>query len=392
MKITAIRTKIVQVGFRNGLFTFIDTDDGLTGVSEVMMRRKNRTVEAHIAELARFLVGRDPTCVEDNFEKMYRDSFWVGGTLHATALSAVDIAMWDIRGKAFGQPIYRLLGGPCRNEILVYCHVPGGATPEEFAANALAAKRRGFKAFKTTIPLMYGLAEGIEAYSGWSTDRYRRLKETEHLPTAFFRQVGEFFAAARAAVGADMEIALDCHGRLSCANAVRLCEILAPHDLMFVEEPVPPEDERALDFVVARSPIPIASGERVATIYDARRFLARPGLAMLQCDVVDCGGITAMKKIAALAEAAYVGMAPHNPNGPVCTAASVQISAAVPNFTILETIGSEDDARVGREILRNPLEITDGAIRLPQGPGLGVEVNEEFFAREHPYRPFEGWR
>jgi galactonate dehydratase len=392
MKITGIRTKIVQVGFRNGLFTFLDTDEGLTGVSEVMMRRKNKTVETHIHELARFLVGRDPTWVEDSFEKMYRDSFWVGGTLHATALSAVDIAMWDIRGKVFGAPIYRLLGGPCRQEIGVYCHVAAGAGPEEFAANARDAQTRGFKAFKTTLPLLYGLKKDIEGYSGWSSEKARTLKETEHLPTHYFRQVAEFFAAARAAVGREMEIALDCHGRLSAANAVRLCEVLAPHDLMFVEEPTPPEDEQALDFVIRRSPIPIAAGERLATIYDVRRFLARPGLALLQCDVVNCGGITAAKKIAALAEAACVGLAPHNPNGPLCTAASVQISAAIPNFTILETIGSADDAKAAEQICRNPLRIADGVIALPQGPGLGVEVNADFFAREHPYKPFEGWR
>jgi len=392
MKITAIRTKIIQEGFRNGLFTFIDTDEGITGVSEVMMRRKNKTVETHIGELARFLVGRDPTCVEDNFEKMYRDSFWVGGTLHATALSAVDIAMWDIRGKVLNAPVYRLLGGPCRDEILVYCHVPGGANPEEFAANALEAKGRGFKAFKTTIPLLYGTDKGVEGYSGWSSDRYRRLKETEYLPAGFLKRIGEFFAAARQAVGGEMEIGLDCHGRLNCANAVRLCEILEPYDLMFVEEPIPPEDDRALDFVIQRSPIPIASGERLATIYDARRFLARPGLAMLQCDVVNCGGITTMKKIAAMAEAAYVAMAPHNPNGPLCTAASVQICAAIPNFMILETIGSREDARLAKEILSNPLEITNGVIRVPQGPGLGVDVNDDIFARGHKYRPFEGWR
>ncbi len=392
MKITAVRARVMPIGFRNGIYTFIETDEGITGISEVVLRRKSKTVATHIQELGRFLVGRDPTCLEDNFEKMYRDSFWVGGPLHATALSAVDIAMWDILGKSLSVPVYRLLGGPCRKEILVYCHVPGGASPEEFAANALQAKRRGFKAFKTTLPLLYGQEESIKGYSGYSAAHQRSLKETEYFPTRYFTQVAEFFAAARAAVGEEMEIALDCHGRLSPANAVRLCNDLAESGLMFVEEPVPPEDPEALQFVIDHSPIPITSGERLATIYDARQFLARPGLSLLQCDVVNCGGITQLKKIAALAEAACVAMSPHNPNGPLCTAASVQVCAAIPNFTILETIGSEPEAEIARQVLRNPLEIVDGVIRLPQGPGLGVEINEAFFASEPPYHPFEGWR
>jgi len=392
MKITSVRAQVMPIGFRNGVYTFIETDEGITGISEVVLRRKSKTVATHIAELGRFLLGRDPTCLEDNFEKMYRDSFWVGGPLHATALSAVDIAMWDILGKSLSVPVYRLLGGPCRKEIPVYCHVPGGQSPEEFAENALQAKRRGFKAFKTTLPLLYGQEKSIKGYSGYSAADQRSLKETEYFPTRYFTQVAEFFAAARAAVGDEMEIALDCHGRLSPANAVRLCRELVDCRLMFVEEPVPPEDPDALQYVIDHSPVPIASGERLATIYDARPFLARPGLAMLQCDVVNCGGITQLKKIAALAEAAYVGISPHNPNGPLSTAASVQVCGAIPNFTLLETIGSEAEAEIGRAVLRNPLEIVDGVIHLPEGPGLGVEINEAFFTTEPPYRPFEGWR
>jgi galactonate dehydratase len=394
MKITAVRTTIVPMDFRNGVYTFVETDAGLTGVSEVVMRRKSRTVEEHIHELERFLIGRDPTRIEDAFEKMYRDSFWVGGPMHATALSAVEIALWDIFGKSLNVPVYKLLGGPCRDEILVYCHVQAGASPDDFAANALAARDRGFRAFKTTLPVLYGMDKNIRWYSGLADAASRSLKETEYLPTSFFARVAEFFAAARQAVGNEMEMAVDCHGRLSPANAVRLCEALAPHKLMFVEEPVPPENADALAFVIRRSPIPIASGERLATIYEARPFLQEPGLAMLQCDVVNCGGISQMKKIAAMAEANYVGIAPHNPNGPLATAASVQVCAAISNFTILETIGSAEEEALAAKILRNPLKITDGVIRIPQGPGLGVDVNEEFInqQQQRPYHPYDGWR
>jgi galactonate dehydratase len=391
MKITAVTTTIKPLAFRNAVFTFIQTDEGLTGASEVVMRRKSPSIAAHIEALGRFLVGRDPTCIEDAWEKMYRDSFWVGGPMHATALSAVDIACWDILGKKAHLPVYKLLGGPCREEILVYCHVAAGANPDEFAANALEAKARGFRAFKSTVPLFYGLDKNIKSYSGYSTDQFRSLKETEYLSTGFYRRVGEFFKAARQAVGPEMEIAIDCHGRFSPANALRLCEALAPHDLMFVEEPVPPENPEALAMVIARSPIPIASGERLATIYGAKPFLLT-GLAMLQPDVVNCGGVTQFKKIAAMAEAHYIGLAPHNPNGPLATAASVQVCAAVPNFTILEAVGSAQQDQIDRQVLRNPLTIANGVIKLPTGPGLGVQINEEFFAAEHPYRPFHGWR
>ncbi len=392
MKITGIRTYIVPMGFRNGVYTFVETDEGITGVSEVVMRRKSRTIEEHIHELERFLIGRDPTRIEDNFEKMYRDSFWVGGPMHATALSAVEIAMWDILGKSLGVPVYKLLGGPCREEILVYCHVQGGSSPDEFAANALAARSRGFRAFKTTLPVLYGMDKTIRWYSGLADKASQSLKETEYLPTSFFSRVVEFFAVARQAVGSEMEIAVNCHGRLSPANAVRLCEALAPHKLMFVEEPVPPENANALAFVIRRSPIPIASGERLATIYEAKPFLNEPGLALLQCDVVNCGGISQMKKIAALAEASYVGMAPHNPNGPLATAASVQVCAAICNFTILETIGSQEEESLAAQVLRNPLRITDGVIRIPENPGLGFEVNEDFVKQQRPYHSYEGWR
>ena len=392
MKITGVRTYIVPMGFRNGVFTFVETDEGVSGVSEVVMRRKSRAVAEHVHELERFLIGRDPTRIEDGFEKMYRDSFWVGGPMHATALSAVEIAMWDILGKSLGSPVYKLLGGPCRKEILVYCHVKGGSSPEDFAGNALAARRGGFRAFKTTLPVLYGMDKTIKWYSGLADEASRSLKETEHLPSGFFSRVAEFFAAAREAVGGEMEMAVDCHGRLSPANAVRLCEALAPYKLMFVEEPVPPENADALAFVIRRSPIPIACGERLATIYEAKRFLDKPGLALLQCDVVNCGGISQTKKIAALAEANYVGMAPHNPNGPLATAASVQVCAAIPNFTILETIGSQEEESLAAQVLRNPLRITDGVIRIPDGPGLGVEVNEDFIKQPRAYHPYDGWR
>ena len=182
-------------------------------------------------------------------------------------------------------------------------------------------------------------------YSGSPGAIPRTLKETEHLPTATFDRIAAFLDAARRAVGPDVELAVDCHGRLNVANARRLCRALEPFRLMFLEEPVPPENPEALAAVTRDSPIPIAAGERWATIHGVLPFLKAGAVHLLQCDVANCGGLTQARKIAALAEAYGIGLAPHNPNGPLATAASVQLAASIPNFTMLETIGGpEDDA------------------------------------------------
>ncbi len=392
MKITDLKTTIVNLGFRNCVLLRVETDEGFTGVSETVMKRKTLTIEQSILQLKSYLIGKDPTDIEDHWEKMYRDSFWVGGPLHATAISAVDCALWDILGKSCGLPVYKLHGGSTRRQVLVYCHCPAGKSPEDLAANVKACAARGYRAIKTTLPLFYGAEGGSAAgYSGTGGLVARDWKETEYLDPSIFRRIREFFLAAREAAGPQLGIAVDCHGRLNLKAGLRLCRALEDLDLMFVEEPLPPENVDVLAKLHSETSLPIAAGERWATLHGVREFVERQAVDILQCDLVNCGGFTGMKKIAALAEAHYIGMAPHNPNGPVATIMNLHFAASIPNFTILETIGSEADREIWEELLHHPPQLQQGHFPVPCLPGYGIELKEEGIARR-PYAPRSGWR
>jgi galactonate dehydratase len=399
MKVTDIKTQIVNLNFRNAVIVKVETDEGITGLAETVMKRKTKTVERSILDLKRYLIGKDPTEIETHWERMYRDSFWVGGALHSTAISAVDCALWDILGKIAGLPVYKLLGGPTRTRIPTYCHCSAGDSPEMFAANVRVCKSRGYRALKTTLPLFYGegnrggdrnIVNG-SGYSGTQGTVDSHWKETEFLDPSIFGRIREFFIAAREAGGADMGIAVDCHGRLNPKDARRLCRALEDLNLLFVEEPVPPENVDALCLVQRETTIPIAAGERWATIYGVRPFLEQHAVDYLQCDLVNCGGITGLKKIAALAEAHYIGMAPHNPNGPLATIMNLHYAAAIPNFFILETIGSEAEEKLTAQLLSNRSTFSDGALELPTGPGFGVDILQEALDAR-PYAPCSGSR
>lgn len=383
MKITKITARAIGLGFRNSIFVEIHTDGGFVGIGETALNRLTLGVRQSVEEMACYLVGRDPLRTEDHWERLYRDSFWVGGPMHGSVVSVLDAALWDIKGQFLGVPVYQLLGGPTRNRIPVYCHCPSGSTPEEFVANLKRVQAWGYRGAKTTLPLFYGSqsdnsqfpSDGESfGYSGMKGQIDPSLRETEWLPTRTLQAIAEFFAAGRQAVGDEFELAVDCHGRLSPANAIRLCDALAPYKLLFIEEPVPPEDPGAVAEVARKSITPIAGGERLATIYGVRPFLERRAYAILQCDVANCGGITSAKKIAAMAEAYYVSIAPHNPNGPVATAMAVHLAAAIPNFFILEMIGSPAEERLHREVADSPFWPKDGYIELSERPGLGLSL------------------
>jgi galactonate dehydratase len=398
MKVTDIKARVVRLNICNTVIVQVETDEGITGVAEALMKRKSQTIAQSILELKPYLVGKDPTEIETHWERMYRDSFWVGGPMHCTSISAVDCALWDILGKATGLPIHKLLGGPTRRQVPVYCHCPAGATPEAFAQNIKACKARGYRAAKTTLPLFYGAkpvssnaqAPG-SAYSGTQGEVDARWKETELLDPSIFGRIREFLLAAREAGGPEFGIAVDCHGRLNPKQGIRLCRELEDLNLLFLEEPVPPEGVEELCMVQRESAIPIAAGERWATIYGVRPFLEKHAVDILQCDIVNCGGMTGMKRIAALAEAHYVGMAPHNPNGPVATMINLQYAATIPNFVILETVGSEADDKIAGEFLKNPVRLEKGCLPVPAGPGFGFELNSQALETRPPV-PEEGTR
>jgi galactonate dehydratase len=392
VKIRRIEPHLVHLGRYNAVYVEIETDTGLVGVGETVLKRRDRTVVENIREIADYLIGRDPLPIEDHFEKLYRDSFWVGGPLHAAGRSAIDIALWDLKGQHYGAPIYELLGGRSRVEFPVYCHCPSGPTPATFAENLLASRARGYRAAKTTLPVFYG-ADGPDgvAYSGTRGRIDPSLKETEYLPTKVIDEIAAFFAAGRAAVGDDFELMLDCHGRLSPSNAIRLAAALEPFRLFWIEEPIPPESADDLAWVPSRSTTPIAAGERLTSVYEVRPYLERHAISIIQSDIVNSGGFTGAQKIAHLAEAYYVPYAPHNPNGPIATLATAHLLTAIPNAQILETVGGEGDDARWAEVVTDPPVTRDGRLTLSDRPGLGTALVERVGER-FPGVPVHGYR
>jgi galactonate dehydratase len=383
VKITRVDADLVSLGRANALYVQIHTDNDLVGVGETVMRRRDQSIRANVLEISDYLLGKDPLPIEDHFEKLYRDSFWVGGPLHAAGRSAIDIALWDLKGQHYNAPIYDMLGGLARSSIKTYCHCPSGATPADFAANLLGVRAQGYAAAKTTLPLFYGASGLLDQDGQWYSGGRGRLdpslKETEYLPTSVFDEIGAYFAAAREAVGWNFELMVDCHGRLNPPNAIRLAEVLGQYRLLFIEEPIPPESSEDLAYVASRSVTPIAAGERLTSVYEVRPFLRDRSLAVLQCDIVNCGGFTGAKKIAAMAEAHFIPLAPHNPNGPIATLASAHLLSAIPNALILETIGSDADRDIAAKLVDCPPVIVEGVLRLSDRAGLGASLRDTAF-------------
>jgi galactonate dehydratase len=373
------------MGRVNAIFVRIDTDTDLTGTGETVLRRRDRTVVANLEQIGEYLVGKDPMAIEDHFEKLYRDTFWSGGPLHAAGRSAVDIALWDIKGQHYGAPLYQMFGGPSRPSVPTYAHVASGSDPEEFVANIAPLVARGYGAVKTGLPVFSGGASPVASiqrsgYFGTPGVIDPSLKETEPLPTVTFDRIAEWFAAARTAYP-DLEIAVDCHGRFNLPNAIRFCDALAPFRLLWIEEPLPPEAVDEYAALSARSSTPIAAGERLVSIYDVKPWLERRALGVLQCDIVNCGGFTGARRIAAMAEAYYLPYAPHNPNGPIATLAAGHLLSAIPNAYLLETVGSEVDLAMFAEILDAPPRISDGVLTLDDRPGIGARLLDDVVER-----------
>jgi galactonate dehydratase len=366
MRIQSIETLVVDIGGRNLLFAKVLTDEGLHGIGEAYSVGPDlATVEA-VRYFEDWLTGLDPLDIEGIWQKLYIGSRFPGGSVINAALSGIDQALWDVKGKALNAPVYQLLGGKCRERIRVYQN-PGGATPRETVEEALRLREHfGFTAFKTD-PLPANMYELT-----WP----RTLAEVERKMTAL-----------RDGLGEDVEIALDPHARLlEPARAIELCQVLGPYHPMFVEEPLRPENVEAMAQVRAKSPVPIATGEMLYTKWQFRDLLRAHAADIIQPDVCCCGGVTELKKIAALAEAEYVTVAPHNPMGPVATAVNAQFAATAPTFLILEYHIDTESPR--RDLVQEPYSLVDGYLELPTKPGLGIELNEDY-CRQHPYRPWK---
>jgi galactonate dehydratase len=373
MKITALKTVVVNAEMRNWVFVKVETDQpGLYGWGEGSLEWKTRSVVGAVDDFAPMLIGEDPTCIEHLYQKMYRQSFWRMGVIGMSAISAIEQALWDIRGKELGQPVYRLLGGPVREKVRMYTHLGGGemravyesqysADPKVFVDRALEVVARGYTAVKVLITPPTESLNSIGAY-----------KYAERM-----------MAALREGVGDGVDIMVDCHGRHSPANAIEFCRVLAPYRPFFVEEPVPPENVDALAQVCQASPVPIATGERLVTRFQFRPVLEKQACHVVQPDLCHCGGLLEGKKIAAMAEAYYLGVAPHNPLGPIANAVALHFDLTTPNFLIQEDMLTDVPWRW--DVVRHDLKTENGYWLPTDAPGLGVDVDEDA-ARKHPFK------
>jgi galactonate dehydratase len=356
MRIRELKTFLVPPRW---LFLKIETDEGLSGWGEPILEGRAQTVAAAVAELSDYLVGKDPLPVEDHWNVLYRGGFYRGGGVHMSALAGIDQALWDLRGKAMGQPVHRLLGGPVRERIRMYSWV-GGDRPSDLAQGARDAAARGYTALK-----MNGTEELQYIDSAAKIDR-----------------VSGNVAAIRESVGNDFGIAVDFHGRVHRAMAKPLLKELEQYRLMFVEEPVMSEHADALRDLAAQSHIPIALGERLYSRWDFKPILEAGHVDIVQPDVSHAGGITETRKIAAMAECYDVALALHCPLGPLALASSLQLDAVCYNAAIQEhSLGMHYNQ--GNDVLdyvKDPsvFEIKEGYMSIPQGPGLGIEIDEEF--------------
>ena len=335
------------------------TEQGLIGWGETYGIVAPEAVRAIVEDvIAPVLEGRDPSApavIHEDLYDLMRVRGYFGG-FYLDALAAVDIALWDLLGKRLGVPVHRLLGGAHRDRVRAYAShwLSGAETPEQAAEGAREAVRRGFTAFK------------------WVAVTHERLRDNE---TAAIERATRLMAAAREAVGPGVDIMVECSEFLSPRTAERLDRALAPYDPFWFEEPIPYENAKAMAQLQSRIRTPIATGERLLSRHEFRELLELGGCRVLQPDIMHCGGFTEMRRIAALADTWYVPLAPHNPGGPICVAASLHLSAAIPNFLILEQM---EPQRATRDRLSHPpLILEDGYFQVPDAPGLGVEPDLE---------------
>ena len=366
MKITSMTTFVLPPRW---LFLKIETDEGIVGWGEPVLEGRAASVAAAVEELSDYLIGKDPRRIEEHWTVLYRSGFYRGGGIHMSALAGIDQALWDIKGKALGVPVHELLGGRVRDRIKVYSWI-GGDRPAETAAAAVEAVGRGFSAVKMNGP-----------------------EELQYLDTRDkVERVVANVAAVREAVGPDVGIGVDLHGRVHRPMARVLLEALAPYHLMFVEEPVLSEHVDGIADVLRASSTPIALGERLYSRWDFKDVITSGVVDVIQPDLSHAGGITEVRKIAAMAEAYDIAVAPHCPLGPVALAACLQLDAVAYNAVIQEqSLGihyNTSNDLLDYVVDPGVFAYEAGSVAIPQGPGLGIEVNEDY-VRE---RAVEGHR
>jgi galactonate dehydratase len=364
MKIVNIETFIAGNPWKNWLFARVTTDEGIYGIGEGTLNYFAKTVEQAIHELKPLILGMDPFQVETITQRMVRDVYSEGAQIHMCAVAAIEIACWDIIGKACNQPIYNLWGGRCHQKLRAYANgwYRGPRTPESFAEKAKIVAGRGYTALKFDP---FGNA--------WRTlSRYD------------FDLSIDIIRAVRDAVGPSVDLLIEGHCRFNVATAIQFAEAMAPMRPMWFEEPVHHSNIAAMVEVARRSPVPVATGESLSSKQQFAELLQHECVSILQPEPLNLGGIFATRKIADMADAHFGMIAPHSAQGPVCSAACVQLNASLPNFLIHE-IFDEFNEPWEKEIVQNHVEVKDGYIEIPERPGLGIDLNVEEIAK-HPYQ------
>lgn len=364
MKITDVKTFVVDCFRTNWVFVTINTDENITGVGEATLEYKEKALAGAIEHIRDYLIGKNPWNIEKHYHDIYRDAYWRGGAVLMSALSAIEMALWDILGKSLNVPVYQLLGGKVREDIPIYVNgwFSGAKTPKEFAEKAKIAVSRGITAMK---------------WDPFGTS-YLEISNQE-LDLAL-----SCIGAVRDEVGYEIDLLIEGHGRFHVPAAIKIARELEPFKPMWFEEPVPPDNTEALKAVRDKSPIAISAGERLYTLRGFQELFRLRAADYIQPDVSHAGGLMELKKIAAAAESHYIAFAPHNPSGPIANAASLQLAACCTNFSILEIM--YDDVTWRGEVVKENLLFRNGRMAIPDGPGLGVELDEEA-CQKYPYRP-----
>ncbi len=342
LKITKLETIFIKPRW---LFLKVHTDEGVIGLGEPILEGRAKTCAAAISEIEPYLIGKDPRFVMLHWQAIYRHAFYRGGPILTSVLSGIEQALWDIKGKLLGVPVYELLGGPTRDKVRVYAHV--GNSPERVKQR----KAEGFTAFKT------GIKNSVQ--SGVIANQ------------KFVEEAVAAFVALREAGGKDVDIAIDFHGAISPQNAKLLIKALEPYQPFFIEEPVQCQNVDIMAEIARETHLPIATGERIFTKWGFREILEKHAAMILQPDLCHAGGIMEARIIAGMAEAYYAAVAPHNPLGPISLAAGLNLAASIPNFLCQEQVS------LGVGYLKEPFKIENGYVRIPTKPGLGIELDDE---------------
>lgn len=357
MKITKLELLKVRPRW---MFLKMYTDTDLVGLGEPVLEGHCTSVEAVVREFEEYLIGKDPMQIEHHVQALYRGGFYRGGPLMLSAISGIEQAMWDIKGKFYNCPVWEMLGGKVRDKIRMYTHIKLTAVAGDFSVDEMLnitdeRLRAGYTALK------YSIIPPIRA-----------IDTPQNLMGHIAR-----FAAVRERIGDSVDLAIDFHGRVSPAMALRLAEELKPYRPFFIEEPCLPENVDCMVNIARSTSIPIAAGERLFGKWQFRELLEKQAVAVVQPDICHCGGIFEGRKIALMSELYFGSIAPHNPLGPISLAACLQVDACSPNFLVQEHPGNPDGGDLGVGYLKEPFVMKNGYIDVPTKPGLGVELDED---------------